>query len=220
MFEALAKLAEKTRTRTGNGQPWATGATGATATKKPQKPAILGHSSSVAQNPENGQPGQPETAQWATAKPAEDKDFLGTVAQVAQVAQRNDRALHESASNAEDWRAFFDEPAGGAEFDAGHTRAKAEAIAFECCIVEWLNRHPEPSDPGRCAWCEIPDQDGPAVVPFGTESYGHTWLHPECWNNWIRRRREKAQQALTVIGLEAPPKCAKGSDLPDDFGKN
>ncbi len=58
---------------------------------------------------------------------------------------------------AEDWRVFHDERAGIAEFDGGQTRAEAEALAFECCIVEWLNRHPELSDPGRCAWCGKPD---------------------------------------------------------------
>ena len=121
---------------------------------------------------------------------------------------------------AEDWQAFFDERAGIAEFDGGHTRAEAEAIAFEWCIVEWLNRHPEPSDPGRCAWCGKPDQDGHAVVPFGTESYGHTWLHPDCWNVWNQKRREKARQALAIFGLEAPPIYAKRAMFPDDFGNN
>ncbi len=37
---------------------------------------------------------------------------------------------------AEDWRVFHDERAGIAEFNGGQTRADAEALAFECCIVE------------------------------------------------------------------------------------
>ena len=41
--------------------------------------------------------------------------------------------------SAEDWRAFFDERAGIAEFDGGLPRAAAEALAFDCCVVEWLN---------------------------------------------------------------------------------
>lgn len=121
---------------------------------------------------------------------------------------------------AEDWRVFYEERVGIAEFDGGQTRAEAEALAFECCLVEWLNRHPNRSDPGRCAWCEKPDRDGHAVVPFGTDSHGHTWLHPECWNDWSQDRRERAQQALAAMGLEPPPKCAKGANFPDDFGKN
>ena len=110
---------------------------------------------------------------------------------------------------AEDWRTLFDERAGIAEFDGGQTRAKAEAIAFECCIVEWLNHHLERADPGHCAWCEKPDRDGHAVVPFGTEVHGHTWLHPECWNPWHENRREAARQALAARGLDTHPKCVK-----------
>ena len=126
----------------------------------------------------------------------------------------------ESDWTAEDWRAFFDKRAGIAEFDGRQTRAEAEAFAFEFCIVEWLNRHPEHSDPGRCARCGKPDRDGHAVVPFGTESHGHTWLHPECWNVWQRNRRERAQQALVVMRLSTSPRGAEGTNFPDDFGKN
>ena len=53
--------------------------------------------------------------------------------------------------SAEDWRVFFDERAGIAEFDGSLPRAEAEAHAFECCVIEWLNRHPCPSTPTRCA---------------------------------------------------------------------
>ena len=122
--------------------------------------------------------------------------------------------------SAEDWQTFFDERAGIAEFDGEQTRADAEANAFECCNVEWLNHHLEASDPRRCDWCGRPDPDGHAVVPFGTESKGHTWLHPKCWNEWSRVRRERAQQALAAMGLDVPPKSVNGADFPNDFGKN
>jgi len=114
--------------------------------------------------------------------------------------------------SARDWLAFFDERAGIAEFDSGQTRAEAAAFAFECCIVEWLNRHPQHSDPDRCAWCEKPDRDGHSIVPFGTESHGHTWLHPECWNDWSQDRRETGQRSLAAMGLKAPLKCAEGTN--------
>ena len=65
---------------------------------------------------------------------------------------------------AEDWQAYYDKHAGIAEFDAGTSRRDAEARAFECCVVEWMNRHPEPSDPGHCAWCKRQDQSGHIVV--------------------------------------------------------
>ena len=103
--------------------------------------------------------------------------------------------------SAEEWQAFFDERAGIAEFDGGQSRADADSVAFECCLAEWLNRHPERSDPGRCAWCQKPDRDGHAVIPFGTESHGHTWLHPECWNGWHTARKAESVAALSMMGI-------------------
>jgi hypothetical protein len=103
---------------------------------------------------------------------------------------------------AEDWRAFFDERAGIAEFDGGQIRAEAEARAFECCIIEWLNRHPEPSNPGCCAWCGKPDRDGHVVAPFGAEGHGHTWLHPECWADWHAARKAEAVAALASMRIQ------------------
>jgi hypothetical protein len=50
----------------------------------------------------------------------------------------------------EDWLAFFDERAGIAEFDGGLSRDVAESQAFECCVVEWLNRNPVCSTAYRC----------------------------------------------------------------------
>lgn len=113
-------------------------------------------------------------------------------------------AADYDAWTTEDWQAFFDERAGIAEFDGVQALEQAEARAFECCVVEWFNRHPCRSDPGRCAACGTPDRDGHAVVPFGTESHGHAWLHPECWNDWHRERRDGARRALAALGLEVP----------------
>ena len=121
---------------------------------------------------------------------------------------------------AEDWQVFFDERAGIAEFDGKLPRPEAEARAFECCIVEWLNRHPQHSDPGRCAWCGQPDRHGHAVVPFGTENHGHIWLHPECWNDWSQDQKETALQALAAMGLNMPLNYSKRARFPEEFGKN
>src|SRR5690349_12253985 len=52
--------------------------------------------------------------------------------------------------SAEDWQAYFEERAGIAEFDGGMTRPAAEAQAFKCCIVTWLNQNPVRSTPGAC----------------------------------------------------------------------
>ena len=57
----------------------------------------------------------------------------------------------EDSWTAEDWQVLFDERAGHFEFNCGLSKALAEIQAFECCVVEWLNRHPAPSPEGRCA---------------------------------------------------------------------
>jgi hypothetical protein len=106
---------------------------------------------------------------------------------------------------AEDWKAFHDERAGIAEFDGGKSREQAEAMAFESCIVEWMNRHPCRTDPGRCAACGQPNREGHAVVPFGSDDHGNTWLHPECWSGWYKARRATAVMALQKAGLRIPP---------------
>jgi hypothetical protein len=64
----------------------------------------------------------------------------------------------EDGWSAEDWQVFFDERASIAEFDGGLSGADAEAQAFECCVIEWLNRHPERSPPGHCLACGGRDQ--------------------------------------------------------------
>lgn len=116
--------------------------------------------------------------------------------------------------SADDWQAFFDERAGIAEFDGGQSRGDAEALAFDCCVAEWLNRHPSRSDPGHCIACGKRGREGHTVVPFGTESHGHAWLHPECWQGWYEARKAESVTALAAMGIENPVK------FPKDFGKN
>jgi hypothetical protein len=60
---------------------------------------------------------------------------------------------------------------------------------LEASIVEWLNRHPVPSAPGRCAWCRRPESPTAVVLPFGIEPGTHTWLHAQCWPAWHEARR-------------------------------
>jgi hypothetical protein len=103
--------------------------------------------------------------------------------------------------SAEDWRQFFDKRAAFAEFDRGLPRSEAEAQAFECCIVEWLNRNPTPSGAGRCLWCGQPESHGAVVVPYGTEPGTYAWLHTECWPAWQGFGRSQAHEALTRIGV-------------------
>ena len=101
--------------------------------------------------------------------------------------------------SAEDWQAFFDERAGIMEFDGRVSRTEAEAQALACCIVEWLNRNPTPSAPGRCAWCD--QADSRVVLPYGVEPGTHIWLHAECWPEWQDTRRSQAREALARMRI-------------------
>jgi len=106
--------------------------------------------------------------------------------------------------DADDWQDCFDERADMAEFGGRLARDEAEARAFECCICEWLIRNPAPSRPGRCAWCDKPEDAGATILPFGLEPSGHTWLHDGCWADWHRERRAQAIAALCTMGIKAP----------------
>ena len=129
----------------------------------------------------------------------------------------------------EDWLFFFDERAAIAEFDGGMPRVVAEVRAFECCVAEWMNRNLQPSEPGRCAWCrEREYAEGSVVVPFGTDSRGHAWLHHRCWSQWGQHRRDRATESLVGMGIKpsaAAVVCAETSALqnaktPNDFAKS
>jgi hypothetical protein len=115
----------------------------------------------------------------------------------------------------EDWREFFEERAGIAEFDGGLARDEAEAQAFSCCVGEWLHRNPARSPPGRCDQC---GQSTGMLLPYLTGNSmndpGHTWLHQDCSRAWHQAYRAKAVAALVAMGLSMPDKFA------DDFGKN
>ena len=81
------------------------------------------------------------------------------------------------------------------------TQSRSTADAWQArCIVEWLNEHPAPSPPGRCAWCGRPESPGAVVLPFGTEPETHTWLHAECWPAWHQERIAAANAAVGTMG--------------------
>ena len=101
----------------------------------------------------------------------------------------------------EDWRAFFDERAGIAEFDGGLPRDQAEAGAFTCCVAEWLNRNPVRSPPDRCLCCGEAEHGHEPLLPFGTEVTGHAWLHSRCWPAWHASRKGEAIAALSTFEI-------------------
>lgn len=65
----------------------------------------------------------------------------------------------------------------------------------ECAIVERINRAHQPSDPGRCALCRESDGRGAVVLPFGTLTFGHVWLHAACWPAWYAQRKAAAERS-------------------------
>jgi hypothetical protein len=103
--------------------------------------------------------------------------------------------------SAEDWQVFFHERAGIAEFDRGLPRPEAEALAFACCVVEWLNRNAVRSPRGRCHGCGGGEYGHDALLPYGVESTGHAWLHTRCWPAWHAGRRSEAVAALTAMEI-------------------
>jgi hypothetical protein len=107
--------------------------------------------------------------------------------------------LRPDGWSSEDWLAFFDERAGIAEFDGGLQRAAAEARAFECCVVEWLNRNPVRSPPDRCRGCGGSQEADDKLLPYGTEPTGHAWLHSRCWGAWHANRKTEAVAVLSLI---------------------
>jgi hypothetical protein len=101
-----------------------------------------------------------------------------------------------------------------AEFDGGLPREQAEARAYACCVAEWLNRNPVRSSPASCRHCGEAEQGHDPLLPFGTESTGHAWLHSHCWPAWSAARHAEAVAALEAMGITTP------AGFPNDFDKN
>jgi hypothetical protein len=94
----------------------------------------------------------------------------------------------------EDWRAYFDERAGIAEYDGMLSRQKAEALAFGCCVLKWLEltfRCPEPES-CSCAGDAISD------LSFSIET-------PRCRREWQEEGWYAALDFLKENGIEAVP---------------
>jgi hypothetical protein len=111
----------------------------------------------------------------------------------------------EDGWSAKDWHVFFNERAGTVQFDGGLPRADAEARAFACCVVEWLNRNFVCSPPGRCLACGGRNHAHDALIPHGTEPTGHAWLHSRCWPAWHAGRKAEAVASLATMGIAPLP---------------
>lgn len=171
MFEALAKLAEKSVPNKEIGQHRATRAT---ETGKPQETVSSRQVKPVAQISVIGQ----------RRKPAENWDFSPSVALVAHVAQKNEQGCKWDEN---DWRTFYEERAGMLEYDGELDRSQAEAQAWECTVIQWMNQNPPTGiDNDLCAGCGHPiGIIGNDAVPFLAGGGGHAWLHHGCHGAWM-----------------------------------
>jgi hypothetical protein len=109
----------------------------------------------------------------------------------------------EDGWSALDWWTFFGERTRMAAVH-GLTGIGAEARAFDCCVVEWLNRNPVRSPPGRCLGCGQAENSDDPLLPFGIESSGHAWLHSRCWPAWHKSRKTEAVVKLVKMGIFGP----------------
>lgn len=98
----------------------------------------------------------------------------------------------------EDWMTFFKKQTRSV---GALPREEAEARAFACCVAEWLNGNPVRSLPGRCLGCDDAENAHDPLLPFGTESTGHAWLHSRCWPAWHASRKAEAVAALSTFGI-------------------
>jgi hypothetical protein len=152
--------------------------------------------------------------QASSEPPSAILDMLGQ--HKAGVIELLRRGLHINYCtwSAEEWRSFFDERASIAEFEGGLSRAEAEASAFTHCVVEWLNRNPMHSSPGRCFGCGGPESPHDRLLPIGIGSSGEVWLHSDCSSAWYARRKAEAVAALVQMGIRVPV------NLPNDCEKS
>ena len=89
-------------------------------------------------------------------------------------------------------------PSGGhCRVDGGLPRGQAETRAFDCAVVEWLNRNPVCSPPGHCLGCGGSEHTYDKLLPYGTEQTGHAWLHLHCWRAWHADRRAESVAVLS-----------------------
>jgi hypothetical protein len=116
----------------------------------------------------------------------------------------------------EDWRAFFDERAGIAEFDGGLPRQQAEARAFMCCVADWLNRNPVRSSADRCLRCGEAEQDHDALCAVRNRIHRLRLAAFALLVGLVRRQHAEAVAALAAIGIG----IATPARFPNDFDKN
>ena len=75
-------------------------------------------------------------------------------------------------------------PSGGhCRVGGGLPRGQAETRAFDCAVVEWLNRNPVCFPRGSCFGCGGSKHTYDKLLPYGIEQTGHAWQHSRCWED-------------------------------------
>lgn len=136
----------------------------------------------------------------ACAVPSNSKEICGVRRHGDQVTTVTGQKI---AWDAGDWQVFFNERAAIAQHMAGLSREAAEARAYECAIIQWMNQTPpDGTTPDMCPACLRPTDENslPVLRPGG----GHIWLHQGCLARYEATRREQAHQALAAAGIHAP----------------
>ena len=121
--------------------------------------------------------------------------------------------LADDGWSALDWLTFFGERARMAAAH-GLTGIEADARAFDCCVVEWLNRNPVRRPSSRCLGCGQAEHSRDPLLPFGTEPTGHAWLHSRCWPAWHESRKAEAMVALAILGIHRSYTRRDGNGTP------
>ena len=117
------------------------------------------------------------------------------VASVAAVA-----AASAADRFSERWRDMFEERAAVREFDAGLSRADAEAAALLDLAQIWQCENPLPaSDAAACVHCGRKGADTPVLARGG-----HAWLHRQCWGPMNAERQQEAVAAVRALLGGAP----------------
>jgi len=152
-----------------------------------------------------------EGFEGASSRHFPEKEPAAHLCSVIAVAVKNATSGHpqnprnvDPAAEAEAWRDRYEERCGILEFDHGLSRARAEHVAFQNIVVEWMDAHPEPSQAGWCAHCGQAEATTNLVVPFGVEPERYAWLHLGCSRAWHGARRTKAVAALLAMGVIRP----------------
>jgi hypothetical protein len=189
----------------------ATPATPATSSTQFQPAVATVATVAVAKKPEDMALTYTERAAQAMRPTALITEIRDHKTEIVVILSVLDYSLPEWTST--EWLAFYDERAGIAEFDGGLIHAQAEARAFDCCVIEWINRNPVQSQPGHCLECSRCEHTHDPLLPFGGQTYGHAWLHSRCWPAWYAGREAEAVVTLKTMGIVLHP------NFPDDLVK-